>query len=91
MDERKLLETYIPFVKLINPDFNESWIIETFNFKIGRAQPVMGVNYSHNIPEHASPLKNLYVANTAQIYPEDRGTNYAVRMGKYVAEQLMRT
>ncbi len=91
MDEKELLETYIPFVKLINPEFKTSWIQESFHFKIGRAQPVMGINYSQNVPSHESPITNLYVANTAQIYPEDRGTNYSVRMGKDVALQMMRS
>ena len=91
MDEKELLETYIPFVKLINPKFKTSWIQESFHFKIGRAQPVMGVNYSQNVPSHESPISNLYVANTAQIYPEDRGTNYSVRMCKDIALQMMRS
>jgi len=31
----------------------------------------------------------VYLANTSQIYPEDRGTNYSVRMGKYMASTIM--
>jgi hypothetical protein len=32
----------------------------------------------------------LYLANTTQIYPEDRGTNYSVKMGKLVADIIMK-
>ena len=35
--------------------------------------------------------KNLLLANTTQIYPEDRGTNYSIRMGKEIAEKLNKT
>ena len=53
------------------------------------AQPIIGKNYSERIPEHRTPIKNLYLANTTQIYPEDRGTNYSVRMGNLVADLIL--
>ena len=36
----------------------------------------------------ASPRRGLYIANTTQIYPEDRGTNYSARLGREVAERI---
>jgi hypothetical protein len=32
-----------------------------------------------------TPLPNVYLANTTQIYPEDRGTNYSIKLGGDVA------
>ena len=32
-----------------------------------------------------TPVANLLLATMAQIYPEDRGTNYAVRQGRDAA------
>ena len=52
------------------------------------AQPIIGVNYSKQIPSFKTPIENLWLANTTQIYPEDRGTNYSVRMGKRVARMV---
>ena len=49
------------------------------------------VNYSQRIPDHRTPLRGLYLANTTQIYPEDRGTSYSVRIGRRVARWLWRT
>ena len=40
------------------------------------------MNYTQRIPELRTPIKGLYLANTTQIYPEDRGTNYSVRLVK---------
>ena len=31
------------------------------------------------------PIEGLYLANTTQIYPEDRGVNYSVRLGRAAA------
>lgn len=86
MPEEELLETYIPYVKRINPAFDRSWISNKWIFRERAAQPIVGLNYSERIPDHRTPKKGLYLANTGQIYPEDRGTNYSVRLGNQIAE-----
>tara|TARA_Y100000590_G_scaffold247426_1_gene278057 strand:- start:14832 stop:16169 length:1338 start_codon:yes stop_codon:yes gene_type:complete len=90
MDHKQLLAEYLPHIKKINADFNESWIVKTYYHKVGAAQPIIGVNYSQRIPDHRTPFESLYLANTTQIYPEDRGTNYSVRMGRQVAKLLLK-
>ena len=85
MSKEELLNTYLPHLNKINPDFDPSWVRNSHYHKINGAQPVVGVNYSSNIPSHRTPFQNLYLANTTQIYPEDRGTNYSVKMGRLVA------
>ena len=85
----ELLEDFIPHLKKINPDFDRSWILNYHHHKVDAAQPIIGVNYSGRIPDHRTPIDNLYLANTTQIYPEDRGTNYSVRMGRQVARMVL--
>ena len=87
--DSELLEDFIPHLQKINPDFDRSWIQEYYHHKVDGAQPIIGVNYSREIPDHRTPFKHLYLANTTQIYPEDRGTNYSVRMGRQVAQLLL--
>ena len=38
--------------------------------------------YSRQIPQVETPLKNFFISTMAQVYPEDRGTNYAIRDGR---------
>ena len=85
----ELLEHLTPHLRKINSDFDPSWILEYYHHKVDGAQPIIGINYSQRIPEHRTPFKNLYLANTTQIYPEDRGTNYSVRMGRHVAGMVL--
>ena len=89
MGHEELLQEYLPHIRKINPDFDMSWVETSYHHKVDAAQPIIGTNYSSRIPDHRTPFKNLYLANTTQIYPEDRGTNYSVRMGKHVAHLLM--
>ena len=89
MDREELMREYVPHLRKVNPDFDPSWIVKIYHQRVNAAQPVIGTNYSERMPEHRTPLKGVYLANTTQIYPEDRGTNYSVRMGKRVAEMVM--
>ena len=85
----ELMDLFVPHLQKINPDFDRSWVIEYHHHRVDGAQPIVGVNYAAGIPDHRTPLKGLYLANTTQIYPEDRGTNYSVRMGRQVAQMVM--
>ena len=85
----ELLELFVPHLRKINPDFDLSWVLEHHHHRVDGAQPIIGTNYSQRIPDHRTPLRNLYLANTTQIFPEDRGTNYSIRMGRQVARLML--
>jgi protoporphyrinogen oxidase len=85
MGAEELYREYLPHLKRINPQFDESWVKEYHHHKVDAAQPIVTPGYADTIPDHRTPIAGLYLANTTQIYPEDRGTNYSVRMGRQVA------
>jgi protoporphyrinogen oxidase len=85
MKASELFELYLPHLKRINPAFEGDWIEKKIVLRAESGQPVITCNYSERIPDHRTPLKGLYLANTLQIYPEDRGTNYSVRLGKTIS------
>ena len=84
-----LLAEYVPHLRRLNPDFDESWIKASYYHREDAAQPVNRTGYAAGIPPHRTPIPDLYLANTTQIYPEDRGTNYSVRLGRKVARLLL--
>ena len=89
MSREELLAEYMPHLRKINPQFDESWIEKSYHHRVGAAQPIIGTRYSERIPSHRTPFEGLYLANTTQIYPEDRGTNYSVKMGREVARMMI--
>ena len=89
LSHKELLQAYLPHIKKINADFKESWIVKSHYQKINAAQPVIGTNYSDDILDHRTPLSGIYLANTTQVYPQDRGTNYSVLLGRRVAGMVM--
>ncbi len=85
-----LLERFLPAIRRINPAFSTAWLNDTWLFRAAYAQPVPFLNHSRNIPDVRTPLPGLYFASMSQVYPWDRGTNFAVEMGRRVAEEMMK-
>ncbi len=88
MTKEQLLKLYSPFIKKINKNFKVREIQNIFLFREPYAQPVFPVNYSKKLPEMRSEINGVYLANMSMVYPFDRGTNYAVKMGREVAEMV---
>ncbi|UCH87076.1 MAG: NAD(P)/FAD-dependent oxidoreductase [Dehalococcoidia bacterium] len=88
MEIDELCDLYFPHLKRINPQFSQEWVADRWLFRGPFAQPIIATHYSRSIPEHRTPIGGLYLANMSQIYPEDRGQNYAIRLAQDVAAML---
>lgn len=85
MSVDELLAEFTPHLVKFNPEFKPDWITGAWVHRAKYAQPVPPVGYLEMIPEIRTPLPGLYYASMSQVYPYDRGTNYAVEMGLKVA------
>ena len=74
----------------INPAFDSSWVVESHIFKAPFAQPIVTIDYHEHIPPHETPLPGVYLANMFQVYPQDRGQNYSIRMANEVSARMLR-
>ncbi len=90
MSEAELAERFIGVLNQFNPDFKPEWVRKYWVFRAPYAQPVPGVNHSAKIPPLQTPLPGVYWASMSQVYPWDRGTNYAVELGREVASQILK-
>ncbi len=89
MSDEELLERFTPAFKKFNPEFSREWIKKIWVTKTNYAQPVPLVNHSKNIPAIQTPIEGLYFASMSQVYPWDRGTNFAVEIGRRAARMMM--
>ena len=85
----ELLAVFMPHFSKFNPEFHPEWITGAWVHKAKYAQPVPPVGYANMIPAVRTPLSGLYFASMSQVYPWDRGTNYAVEMGRNVAKMIL--
>src|SRR5581483_5640787 len=83
LDPDQLLARYEPGLRKVNPGFSRAWVREP------AAQPIVTLGYRERIPPLRTRARGLFLANTTQIYPADRRTNYSVRLGTRAASTLL--
>ncbi len=89
MSEDALAEHFLKVFDQFNPAFKRDWVCKFWVFRAPYAQPVPGLNHSEKIPPLQTPLPGVFWASMSQVYPWDRGTNYAVEIGRRVAQLAM--
>jgi protoporphyrinogen oxidase len=89
LTDQQLLERFEPAFKKINPAFRMDWVNKVWVFKTNYAQPVPLLNHSKNIPPIQTPMDGLLFASMSQVYPWDRGTNFAVEIGRRAAGMIL--
>jgi protoporphyrinogen oxidase len=89
MDEEEISGRWFGFLKKIYPQFDQAQIVEKHLFKLKYAQHIVDTAYQSKIPDYKTPLPGVYLSNFSQVFPVDRGTNYAVREGLHVADLLL--
>ncbi len=87
MNDKQIFDFYCRDIKKLNPKLstNDSkfWV-----FRGPFAQPIFDKQFLKYKPEYETPIKNFFMANLDMTYPYDRGTNYAVKVGREVANLL---
>ena len=89
--DHELMDRVIPSVQRMFPAFSPDWLLGYDVWRARYAQPIVERGYGRLIPSNETPLSGFYISTMAQIYPEDRGTNYAVREGRRVGRQVYRS
>lgn len=90
LSKEELLAQFLPALQKFNPRLEPGWINNTWLFSTKYAQPVPLLNHSQNIPAIPTPLPGLYFASMSQVYPWDRGTNFAVEIGRRAAGIMLK-
>jgi protoporphyrinogen oxidase len=89
LSKEELLQRFLPALSRINPKFQPDWVTGSWLYRTNYAQPVPFVNHSHNIPAIRTPMPGLFFASMSQVYPWDRGTNFAVEIGRNAARLML--
>ncbi|MEW6372030.1 MAG: NAD(P)/FAD-dependent oxidoreductase [Pseudomonadota bacterium] len=87
-NDEQYFEFALEHLKRMFPKMDKSWVQEYAVWRSEYAQPVTERNYSEYVPGQETPYENAFISTMAQIYPEDRGTNYAIREGRKIAAAL---
>ncbi len=87
--EDQIRKKWFKGLKDLFPDFDTKLIDESHVFKFRNAQHIVDVGYQDDkLTGIKTPIENVYLSNFSQIFPQDRGTNYAVRDGETAAKLI---
>ncbi len=89
LSHEELLQRFLPALSRFNPHFEPSWVNKSWLYRTNYAQPVPLLSHSRNIPPIQTPISGLYFASMSQVYPWDRGTNFAVEIGRRAARMML--
>ncbi len=90
LTDEEVVERFTAALPTVNPAFSKDWIRKAWVFRAPYAQPVPYINHSEDIPALQTPLPGVFWGSMSQVYPWDRGTNYAIRMGREIAHLMLK-
>jgi len=85
------LDYAFPYLKTMFPDMERQWIHGCHMWRSSWSQPIVEKSYSKLLPSEDGPRAGFHICSMAQIYPEDRGTNFAIRAGQKLARRIAET
>jgi protoporphyrinogen oxidase len=88
-NEADILKDFFSYLKKIFPDFSEAGISSRQVFKYRSAQHIVDCAYSEKIPEYQIPGTDIYLLNFSQIFPEDRGINFAIKEAEKLSNKIL--
>jgi protoporphyrinogen oxidase len=80
MGKQEIADLMIGHLDRINPRFVPGWIKKVHVFKTMTAATVCGQHFSQQVPACQTPLRHLYLANMAHVYPDERSINNSIRV-----------
>lgn len=86
--KEELLAKYSTFLERVNPKIRSA-LEDVIIFREAYAQPIITADYFSKIPTFQTPIKSLYQLSMAQIFPEDRGVDIAIREAKKLVDFIL--
>jgi protoporphyrinogen oxidase len=88
MPDEQVVQFCLGHLQRMFPDLTSEWVLDAHVWRARYSQPIVVRHYSSLIPPFQTPLAGLYISSMAQVYPEDRGTNYAIREGRAAGRRI---
>lgn len=87
--DQEIIQEYLGYLKLINPEFSDDHVKDVFVFREKYAQPICEVGFTKDIPDIRTPLRGLYLTDSSQLHPDDRTISNSLGLGKSAASLIL--
>jgi len=89
LSAEELLDAYLPSLQKMFRGFSREWVRDVWAWRERYTQPIIGLHYSQIKPDFKTPVDRLWLSCMAQVYPQDRGMNYAIVYGQQVVDEML--
>jgi protoporphyrinogen oxidase len=89
LTREELLARFVAALPRFNPRFEPGWVRDAWLFRTPYAQPIPPLHHSSAVPDLATPIPGLWFASMSQVYPWDRGTNFAVEIARRAVRRML--
>jgi protoporphyrinogen oxidase len=72
-------------------DFDRGSVIKVHTWRATDSQPLLCAGYHQHIPGKLLFLPDCFLATQAQVYPDYRGTHTAIREGRAIAQEVLKS
>jgi len=88
MPDDEVVDFTLGHLRRMFPTLSRDWVLGAHVWRAQYSQPIVERGYSVLIPGTDTPVQGVALASMAQIYPEDRGTNYAIAQGRAIGARI---
>lgn len=89
--DEEIREIWLQHLEAMFPHFDRRWIRYFLVHRERYVEPLHRLNSTHLIPQVKTPIENLYLVTTAQIYPALTNSESVTRHARYVAQAILET
>jgi protoporphyrinogen oxidase len=89
MSDQEIKETWLQNLGTMFPDFDRRWVRSFLVHRERYVEPLHWLNSTHLIPEVKTPVENLYLATTAQIYPALTNSESVTRHARQTVQTIL--
>lgn len=86
MDEESLRCEFFGMLKIINPNLTESAVLDFRVNKSLHAQAICTAGFKDKLPSVTTPIKNLFLLDSTQVYPSDRALSALIALAEKMVE-----
>jgi protoporphyrinogen oxidase len=90
MSDDEIREVWLQRLEIMFPHFDRSWIRRFVVHRARHAEPLHRLNSTHLIPPVKTPIDNLYLVTTAQIYPALTNGEAVIRHARQVCQSILK-
>jgi len=87
-DDQQLVAECSRALSILNPRFRPEWILHASVSRDPYAQVICGTGFAARVPRHRTPVENLFLVESSQLYPADRTISGTIDLAREVAALL---